>query len=229
VGVRVEENTTKQTALQWLESGKLGSSVYTKYEKISFDDKPDAARVTYTEGGVSNVTAIVVVARAQVYAISRSGPLTAALIPSQTTLMNSLHVLSDVELSDARATLAPPAAATAPARTAEEAADALAKAMTQKDTAALAPIAWQCVWQGNEQAGAATRPSSVFLSNLQKSFAAGLTVTVQPRPIETNANSTTTAQVRGTWKDAGQAQRSARFVFREVGKTWYWEGVVLGP
>ncbi len=227
VSVRAEDNTAKHTALQWLESGKLGSSVYTKYERISFDGKPDAARVTYTERGVSNVTAIVVSARAQIYAISRSGPTTASTLPSQTSLMNSLHILSDVELSDAKATLASPATV-GPNRTVEEAADALAKAFTQKDAAALAPIAWQCVWQGNEQAGAATRPSSVFLSNLQKSFAAGLTVTVQPRPIETNANSTTTAQVRGTWKDAGQAQRSARFVLNKAGNTWYWGGVVLG-
>ena len=229
VSVQVEDNAAKQTALQWLESGRLGSSLYTRYEKISFDGNPDAARVTYTEGGVSNVTAIVVAARAQIYAVARSGPLTVAAIPSQTSLLNSLHILSDVELSDAKATFAPPAAAAAPIRTAEEAADALAKAFTQKDTAALAPIAWQCVWQGNEQAGAATRPSSVFLSNLQRSFAAGLIVTMQPRPIETNANSTTTAQVRGTWKDAGQAQRSARFVLTKAGNAWYWGGVVLGP
>lgn len=229
VSVRVESNAAKQTALQWIESGKLGSSVYTKYEKISFDDKPDAARVTYTEGGLSNVTAIIVAARAQIYAIVRSGPLTAATIPSQTSLMNSLHILSDVELSDAKATLASPTAATAPNRTVEEAADALATAFTQKDTAALAPIAWQCVWQGNEQAGAATRPSSVFLTNLQGSLAAGLTVTVQPRPIETLASDSSFAQIRGTWKEAGRAQRSARFVLNKVGNTWYWRGVVLGP
>ena len=229
VSVRVESNAAKQTALQWIESGKLGSSLYTKYEKISFDDKPDAARVTYTEGGVSHVTAIIVAARTQIYAIVRSGPLTAVTIPSQTNLLNSLHILSDVELSDAKATLASPAAAAAPNRTVEEAADALATAFTQKDSAALAPIAWQCVWQGNEQAGAATRPSSVFLSNLQKSFAAGLTVTLQPRPIETNASAPSTAQVRGTWKDGDQAQRSARFVLTKTGNTWYWGGVVLGP
>ena len=228
VRVMVEDNAVKQTALQWLEAGRLGSSIYTKYEKASFDGKPDAARVVHSEGGVSLVTAIVVSARAQMYSIVRTGPLTAGSMPSQTSLLNSLHVLSDVELSDAKATFAPSAAAAAPARTAEEAADALAKAFTQKDTAALAPIAWQCVWQGNEQAGAATRPSSVFLSNLQRSFAAGLIVTMQPRPIETNANSTTTAQVRGTWKDVGQAQRSARFVLTKAGNTWYWGGVVLG-
>jgi hypothetical protein len=229
VRVMVEENTAKQTALQWLESGKIGSSLYTEYEKASFDGKPDAARAVHTEGGVSLVTAIVVSARAQIFSIVRTGPITTATLPSQTSLMNSLHILSDVELSDAKATFASPVTASAPARTAEEAADALAKAFTQKDTAALAPIAWQCVWQGNEQAGAATRPSLVFLSNLQKSFAAGLIITVQPRPIETNASAPSTAQVRGTWKDAGQAQRSARFVLTKAGNTWYWGGVVLGP
>jgi hypothetical protein len=227
--VTVEDNAAKQTALQWLDSGRLGSSVYTTYEKISFDGKPDAARVVHNEGGVSLVTAIVVSARAQIFSIVRTGPITAATLASQTSLLNSLHILSDVELSDAKATFASPATAAAPARTAEEAADAMAKGFAQKDTAALAPIAWQCLWQGNEQAGAATRPSSVFLSSLQRSFAAGLIVTVQPRPIETNANTSSSAQVRGTWKEAGQAQRSARFVLTKAGNTWYWGGVVLGP
>lgn len=228
VRVMVEENAAKQTALQWLESGKIGSSINTKYEKASFDGKPDAARAVHTEGGVSVVTAIVVSARAQIFSIVRTGPTTAAALPSQTSLMNSLHILSDVELSDAKATFASPTTASAPARTAEEAADAMAKAFAQKDAANLAPIAWQCLWQGNEQAGAAMRPASVFLSNLQKSFAAGLTVAVQPRPIETLANAPGDAQIRGTWKDAGQAQRSARFVLSKVGNTWYWRGTVLG-
>ncbi|MDQ2952609.1 MAG: hypothetical protein M3R54_10140, partial [Chloroflexota bacterium] len=138
----------------------------------------------------------------------------------------SLHVLSDVELSDAKATLASPAPAAA--RTVEEAADALARAFALKDTAALASVAWSCVWQGNENAGAAMRPSSVFLSTLQKSFAAGLTVAIQPRPIETNANAPSEATIRGTWKDAGQAQRPARFILSRVGNTWSWRGVVLG-
>lgn len=105
----------------------------------------------------------------------------------------------------------------------------MARGFAQKDTAVLASIGWQCLWQGNEQAGGATRPSSAFLANLQKSFAAGLTVTVQPRPIETLANAPDQAQIRGTWKDAGRAQQSARFVLGKVGDTWSWRGVVLGP
>jgi hypothetical protein len=229
VQVRVEDNPTKQTALQWLESGKASLSFMTgtfdsKFEKISFDGKADAARIVSNDG--SRVQAIVVGARGQLYGIARTGPPTPTL-PSQTTLLSSLHILSDVELSDAKATLAAPVPAAA--RTAEEVADAMSRGFAQKDVAVLATVAWWCVWQGNEQAGAAGRPSSVYLSNLQKSLTGGLTVAVQPRPIETPANSAGSAQIRGTWKDGSRAQQSARFIFRQVGSTWYWEGVVLGP
>jgi hypothetical protein len=104
----------------------------------------------------------------------------------------------------------------------------MATAFAQKDVTALGAIAWQCLWQGNEQAGAATRPASVFLATLQKSFAAGLTVAAQPRPVEALPNSTSDVQIRGTWRDADQVPRSARFILSKVGNTWYWRGTVLG-
>jgi hypothetical protein len=230
VQVRVEDNAAKLTALQWIESSKatLGfgyGTTGTKSEKTSFDGKADAARVIATDGSL--VHAIVVSAGGQIYAIERTGQPVGGALPAQTSLLNSLHILSDVELSDAKATLASPAPAAA--RTAEEVADAVSRGFAQKDVAVLATVAWWCVWQGNEQAGAAARPSSVYLSNLQKSLTGGLTVALQPRPIETPANATGSAQIRGTWKDASRAQQSARFIFRQVGNTWYWEGVVLGP
>jgi hypothetical protein len=228
VQVHVEENSAKQTALQWLESGKFfgsGGTTGSRSEKMSFDGKPDAARFVSTDGSL--VQAIVVSARGQIYAIARIGQPTAAAISSQTSLLTSLHILSDVELSDAKATLASPAPAAT--RTAEEVADAMAKGFDQKDTAALATVAWACVWQGNENAGAAMRPSSVYLSNLQKSLAAGLTVTVQPRPIEPPANGSDDAQIRGTWREPGQAPHTVRFILTRVGNTFSWRGVVLGP
>jgi hypothetical protein len=227
VSVRVEDNAAKQTALQWLQSTQLflGFTPNPRYEKTTFDGKPDAARVVTNDGSL--VQAIAVSARGQIYAVLRFGPPATSMLSLQTSLMNSLHVLSDVELSDAKATFASPAPAAA--RTAEETADGMAKAFAQKDANALAAVAWSCLWQGNENAGGATRPSTVFLANLQKSLAAGLTVTVQPRPIETQANAPTEGQIRGTWKDAGRAQQTARFVLSKIGNTWYWRGVVLGP
>jgi hypothetical protein len=227
VEVHVEENSAKRTALQWLESGRFSGSAGAfgnRYEKTSFDGKPDAARFVSTDG--STVHAIAVSARGQIYAIARIGQPTAATTSSQTSLLTSLHILSDVELSEAKATLASPAPAAA--RTAEEVADAMARGFAQKDTAALTAVAGACIWQGGEQSGSAMRPSSAYLANLQKAFAAGLTITVQPRPIEALANPQGDAQIRGTWKEAGQAQRSARFVFAKVGNTWSWRGVVLG-
>jgi hypothetical protein len=224
VSVFIEDNAAKQTALQWLESGKLGHSMSTKFEKTTFDGKPDAARVITTDGIL--VTAIVVNARGQIFSIQRVGPPPAGGAQAQTALLTSLHVLSDVELSDAKATLASPAPAAA--RTAEEVADLLAQGFAQKDTTLLATAAAACLGQGAEQAGSSSRPAARFLSDLQKAFANGLVVTAQPRPIGDQAtpNSPGYATIRGTWKEAGQPQRNVKLMLQKIGNTWYWFGVL---
>jgi hypothetical protein len=226
VSVLVEENSAKTSAVQWLGSGKLGSSMATKFEKLAFDGKADAARVITNDGGL--VMAIVVAARGQMYAIQRVGPpATGGALSAQTSLLSSFHILTDVELSDAKATLASPAPAAA--RTVEEVADTLAKGLAQKDTALLATVAASCLAQGAEQAGAASRPAARFLSELQSSFAKGLVVAAQPRPIQDQSipNSPNYATIRGTWKDAGQPQRNVKLMLQKVGNTWYWFGVLF--
>jgi|GEM_PF-3230383 len=224
VSVFIEDNAAKQTAMQWLESGKLGQSTSTKFEKTMFDGKPDAARVVTTDGSL--VTAIVVNARGQIFSIQRVGPPPTGGLQSQTTVLNSFHILSDVELSDAKATFASPAPAAA--RSAEEVADLLAKGFAQKDSTLLATAAAACLGQGAEQAGSSSRPAARFLSDLQKSFASGLVVTAQPRPIGDQAipNSPGYATIRGTWKDAGQPQRNVKLMLQKIGNTWYWFGVL---
>jgi hypothetical protein len=222
LSVQVEDNATNQTALQWLRSGRLGSSVYDKYETMPFDGKTDAARTVHTENGVALVTAIVVSARARMYAIMRAAPTNAAL-QAQTNVMNSVHILGDAELAAANAALVTPSAA--PARSADEVADTIARAFAQKDSGALAAVAHPCLQQGNENAGPTARPASAFLAALGKAFASGLVVTVQPRPI--TSQSATNASVRGTWRDAGQTQRNAIFMLTKAGGTWYWSGVIF--
>lgn len=232
ISVFVDDNVAKLTALQWLESGKLGHSVQTRFEKASFDDKADAARIVTVDGSL--VIAVVVGARGHIHAIQRVGPppggggppLGGGTVSSQTNLLNSLHVLSDVELSDAKATLASPAPAAA--RTVEEVADALAQGFSHKDTAALATVAGSCLQQGAEQAGASSRPGARLLSDLKNSFANGLVVTPQARPIEDQStpNSPNYSTIRATWTEAGKAARNVKLMMQKVGNTWYWFGVL---
>ena len=224
--VRVEENAGGQTALGWLESGKMGFSMGSKFEKITFDNNPDAARIVTIDGATT--LTIVVNARFRMYAVSRGlrEPTPAAEAAAR-TLMTSLHILRDNELAEARARLATPPPA--PARSAEEAADALARGFSQKDTSVLASVATECFDTALENAGASFRATSVALSDMRNSFANGLVVTVQPRPIEfapASQPQATNAAIRATWTDAGKAARNVKLMMQKIGNTWYWQGVL---
>ena len=224
--MRVEDNAGGQTALGWLESGKMGFSMGSKFEKITFDNNNDAARVVTTDSGT--LLGIVVNARFRMYAVSRvlRDPTPAAEVPAR-ALMTSLHMLRDNELADARATFAT-ASPTVP-RSVEDVADALARGFSQKDTTALASVATECLDTGMENAGVGFRATSVALAEMKNSFANGLSVTAQPRPIEflpATEPQATNATIRATWRDAGKAARNVKLMMLKVGNTWYWHGVL---
>ncbi len=224
VNVRVEDNAGGQSALGWLESGKMGFSMGSKFEKITFDNNPDAARIVTLDGATT--LAIVVNARFLMYAVSRGlrEPTPAAEAPAR-ALMTSLHILRDNELVDAKATLATPPPA--PTRSAEEVADALARGFGQKDTAALAAVADACLSTGMENAGVGFRATSVSLAEIRNSFANGLVVTVQARPIEfASGSSASGGTIRATWTEAGKAARNVKLMMSKVGNTWLWIGVL---
>lgn len=224
VTVRTEADPTGQTALAWLESGKMGFSADAHFEKTTFDGTADAARIVTNNGALA--FAYVVHARGRIYATTRGlREPTAAAEAAARALMTSLHILSDGELAEARATIAPPPAVAA--RSVEDVADAVARGIAQKDTAVLATVASACLTSGAEQAGAAFKSAATFLADLQKAFANGLVVTVEARPIEfSTASPAAGATIRGTWKDAGQAQRNVKLMLERLEQTWYWNGVL---
>ena len=226
VVVQIEDNAGGQTALGWLESGKMGFSTGSKFEKTTFDNNPDAARIVTRDGATT--LAIVVNARFRMYAVSRGlrEPTPAAEAVAR-AIMTSLHILGDNELADARATLATPSPA--PARSVEEVADTLARGLGQKDTTVLASVTSECFDTGLENAGASFRATSATLAEMKNSFANGLVVTVQPRPIEfapAAQPQATNATIRATWTEAGKAARNVKLMLQKVGNTWYWQGVL---
>lgn len=217
--LHVESLAPGQTALQWLESGKMGFSSQAHFEKATIDGH-DAARIVPNDGSASGVLAVS--ARGDIYVVSlelrdQAARATAAAI------MNSFHVLSDAELADARASLAAPSPAQA--RTAEEVADALARGFAQKDTALLASVASPCLTQGYEQAGPSMAATSKMLAGLAQQFAGGLTVTVTPRPLIDQ--SPTYVAVSSKWTGGGQPDRMAKLMIVAVGRTWYWDGWIF--
>ena len=220
--VRVEDNAAGQSALNWLESGKMGFFTGSKFEMITFDNNPDAARMVTLDGAITS--AIVVNARFRMYAVSRGlREPTPASEAAARAIMTSLHILRDNELADAKATLATPSPP--PARSAEEVADALARGFSQQDTAVIASVSEECVQSASENAGGSFRATSVSMADMRKAFANGFVVTVQARPLVDLT--VASASVLATWKDAGQPQRNVKLMMTKVGNTWYWLGVLF--
>ena len=219
VTVHVEDSSPGQTALAWLESGKLGFSSQSHFEKASIDGH-DAARIVPNDGSASGVFALA--ARGHIYTVSIGIRDQAARSPA-TALMSSFHVLTDAELADARASLASPSPA--PARTAEEVADTLARGFAQKDTTLLATVASPCLTQGYEQAGPAMAATSKMLAGLAQQFGSGLNVAVTPRPFLDQ--SPTYVAVSSKWTGGGQPDRTAKLMIVVVGSTWYWDGWIF--
>jgi len=135
-------------------------------------------------------------------------------------MIDSFQFISDAERSAARAALPP---APAP-RTAQQVADALADAFAAKDTRAIAPLAAACVYRAGENAGGSSWSRDKYLDDLKAMFAAGLTVTVQPRPI--TQDSQEQATVMATWQDSRGSQTRRMVLTRGPNDNWRWAGTI---
>lgn len=213
-----EANTAGQTAMQWVESGKLGFSVGSHFEKATIDGH-DGARVVPNDGSPS--LAFAVSARGRIYAV-QTAMRDGSTLSELTSMLGSFHVLTDAELAAARATIATPSPA--PARTAQEVADTVSKGFAQRDMSLLASVMRPCITRGGENAGASFMSTSRFLRELPGQFAGGLTVTVRPSPLLDQTE--TYAAIGGTWNDAGQPARNVKFMITKIGTSWYWNGVL---
>lgn len=218
LGIRVEA-ANGMTPIEWVDSGKMGFFNGSHYVRTTFDGKEAAARVVDSTG---KAVAYIVAARDRMYALSpglHQQP-SAATEAEVDAFMRSFHILSDTELADARATIASPSPA--PERSAEDVADALAKGFSAKDTSALAAVAAPCLTHGIEQAGAAFRTTDATLADMQRSFASGLTVTLQARPLVDQTADY--AAIRGRWTDPNGTQKDVTLMIRKRDGTWEWTG-----
>jgi hypothetical protein len=217
VSLRIFDNPAGRSALQWLTDG--GTGFGDTVERAIVDGREGAQVIT----AAREVTMLVAAARGRIYAITGYGPQ--GIVPDARRIMNSLHVLDDAELAAARATIVSPPP-TAP-RSAEVVADTLARGFSRKDTTVLATVAWACLSQGLQQSGASSLSSTRALDDLGRAFAAGVTVTVTPRPVTVQAEGY--GSVEATWTDAGRTARRAEMTLLKRGDTWYWNGWNLGP
>ncbi len=121
------------------------------------------------------------------------------------------RLLTDQELS-----AAPPPASIL-ARSPEAVADTLADGFVRRDADLLGTVMAGCMAAALEQAGGTFTPHVAFLEDLRKAFAGGLTVTVQRRPIESDATGTF---LRATWNAAVEQRRD--LYLRRDGEVWSW-------
>jgi hypothetical protein len=215
VSVRIVENPAGRTALQWLSDGGVGFG--DTFDRAIVDGREGAQVITATR----EITTLVTAARGRIYAIAAFAPQ--GITADARRIMNSLHVLDDTELTAARAAL-PSASPTAP-RSPEFVADTLARGFSQKDASVLATVAWACISRGAQNAGAGFRSATRELDDIRKAFAAGLSVTVTPRPVTVQAGGY--GGIESTWTEPGQAPRRAALNFLKRGETWYWFQVIL--
>jgi hypothetical protein len=73
------------------------------------------------------------------------------------------------------------------------------------------------VTTGGEQAGGTTVSREKYLEELRAAFAAGLVVTVQPRPI--TGDRSTSFRIASTWQDARGIQPKS-ILLRSVNDRW---------
>ena len=215
VSVRIMENPTGRTALQWLSDGGVGFG--DTFDRAIVDGRDGAQVIT----AAREVTTLVTAGRGRIYAISAFGPQ--GITPDARRMMNSVHVLDEAELVAARAAM-PGASPTAP-RSPEVVADTLTRGFSQKDASVLATVAWACISRGAQNAGAGFRSASRELDDIRKAFAAGLSVTVTPRPVTVEAGGY--GGVESTWTEPGQVPRRAALNFLKRGDTWYWFQIIL--
>ena len=132
-------------------------------------------------------------------------------VPTLERMARSFHLLTDQERAAA------PTPAPVPARSIEMVADSVADGLARQDVDLLATVMAPCMAAALEQAGGTFVPRAAFAQQLREAFAAGLRVTVQRRPIESDE---TGLFIRATWNAAAEQQRD--IYFRHDGDVWTW-------
>src|SRR2546428_12785662 len=136
-------------------------------------------------------------------------------------MIESFRFLTEAEQAAARAAL--PTAL--PPRTPEQVVDGVAAAFTAKDAAALAGFLSACVTTGGENAGGSFVSREKYVDDLGAAFAAGLVVTVRPRPLDGDRASGNLT-VASTWQDARGTKERKLMLRRGENDRWEWQGTI---
>jgi hypothetical protein len=208
VQVRVEPNPDRLTPERWLASGVIGSTQGQTAEPATLDGR--SAMLVRPTAALALAYLLPVADRMYVIGY-QSAYNDSSNAPAMETMVRSFHLLTDQERA-----AAPSPAPTVP-RSPESVADTLAEGFTQLNAELLGTVMAPCMAAALEQAGGTFMPRGAFVSQLRDAFAGGLRVTVQRRPIESDATGT---YVRATWNAAVEQRRD--LYLRRDGDVWSW-------
>jgi hypothetical protein len=215
VSVRVERNPNRLTAEAWANSPRMGSSQGQRIEPTTLDGR---AGVRLVAGALQTETTIVAVDDL-VYVVGFTANPADPIVGAMRAIITSFTFVPRT---------AAPAATARPSRTAETVADGLATGFANKDVAALMSLMGECVISGAEQAGFGSHSPERFGRILREQFAAGTTVIVRPRPIESAPGFAAgpTFSVATTWTDPGRAPMRVDLIIAADGAFHYWRGTI---
>lgn len=213
VGVTIMDNKANLTPRQWIDLGKVGFSVGMQVQDASIGGR---TAVQLMPSGTYFFAA-----RGRMWAVGADLQADASLRPSADAVVRSFRLLTDDELAAlpvrSSPTLAP--------RSLDELISGLSAGFAKRDADALAPFVSDCFGNALENAGAAFGTRAKEVADLRAAFAAGLIVTVQPRPVKGDA-SLGSAAVGSTWSGDGLPIRSVDLSLRDDGDRWRWVATV---
>lgn len=205
----------------WEQAGKIGFSVGRVLEDVTF-----AGRPALRAGGSAEFETFLVAEGALMFEVAHAGNGGQTTPASRAAILRTFRFLTPDELRAARTA---PTPAPLPPRSPEEVADALAEGFARRDLTILARILTPtCVSFGFAGGGGTASDDMRYLDELRVSFARGLTVTVQPRPLTgERTGPLPTLHARSTWREPGQPDQDVDLMISPEGATWYWRGNVL--
>ena len=221
VAVFAEANPGNLTPRQWIEAGRIGARVGDRVEDVTY-----AGRSAVRRSAPGGIPTYLVRDRGRMYVVgaqSQFGPYDASTQQTVVRIIESFRFITEAEQAAARAAL--PTAP--PARTPEQVADGVAAAFAAKNANALVEFAAPCMATFGEQAGGTTVSREKYLDDLRAAFAAGLVVTVRPRPFEGDRSSPyPNLTIQSTWQDArGTVERKLMLRGGENDR-WEWHGTI---
>lgn len=217
--VFAEPNPQNLTPRQWAEQGRtVGGTAPERIEDVVYAGRPAARK---SPSGTPPTYVVANGGRMYVVNPIFRTPPDAATQQTMARMIESFRFLTDAEQAAARAAL--PTAP--PPRTPEQVADAVAAALSAKDAAPLAAFLAPCVTTAGEQAGGSFVSREKYVDDLRAAFAAGLIVTVRPRPLEGDRASGNLT-VASTWQDSRGTQERKLMLRRGENDRWEWHGTI---